>query len=106
MYAEQWQNYRKRRLMFWSVLLGGFLFVAFLGIVLSQMLPTNIVDPAILILGGAWMLAYAVVGIRLSYWRCPRCRRYYFGGALMVNQLARRCRHCGLQKWDESEGGR
>ena len=103
MYARQWGDYRKRRLMFWSVLLGGFFFVAFLGILLSQMLPAAIADPAILILGGAWMIAYAVAGIRLTYWLCPRCHRYYFVGALMVNQLARRCLHCGLQKWDEDE---
>jgi hypothetical protein len=103
MYAEQWDNYRKRLLMFWSILLGGFLFVAVVGILLSQVLPANMADPIIYAMCVAWMLAYAVAGIRLTSWRCPRCRKEYFVGAILVNQLASRCLHCGLKKWDEGE---
>ena len=44
MYAEQWNEYRKRRLMFWSMWLGGIPLVAGVGILLSQVLPGNLVE--------------------------------------------------------------
>ena len=104
MYAEQWDDYRKRCLMFWSIWLGGFLGVAAVCSLLNLVMRGGIVDIVSLVIAGAWMLAFAVASIRLTYWRCPRCHHYYFVGTLMVNQLARRCLHCGLQKWDEDEG--
>jgi uncharacterized integral membrane protein len=103
MYAEQWNQYRKRRFMFWCVLLGGFLFAALCLILLSQMLPANTADPMIFAIVVGWMLAYAVAGIRLTSWRCPRCRKEYFVRGILVNQLASRCLHRGLKKWDEGE---
>jgi hypothetical protein len=101
MYEEQWKECRKRWLMLWKCLAGGFFLVGIVGFLLSQMRLGNLADYLFPAVGGAWMLAFAVSGIRLTYWRCPRCRNYYFVRAMMTNQLARRCLHCGLKKWDE-----
>jgi hypothetical protein len=101
MYAEQWNEYRKRRLMFWSVWLGGTPLIAVVGILLSRLLPGNLADPMFLAIAGAWMLAFAAAGIRVTYWRCPRCRRYFSQRGMFVNQLGRRCQHCGLEKWGD-----
>ena len=104
MYAEQWKEYRKRRFMFWCVLLGGVPFVGLCGYILDQILPVRVSNPAMLALGSALLLTYGVAGVRLTSWRCPRCRKEYFVRGILVNQLASRCLHCGLEKWDEGEG--
>ncbi len=101
MYAEQWNEYRKRLLMFWSMWLGGIPLVAGVGILLSQVLPGNLVERIFPAIAGAWMLAFAAAGIRLTYWRCPRCRRFFFERGMFVNQLGRRCLHCRLKKWGD-----
>lgn len=103
MYTEQWNEYRKRRFVFWCVLLGVTPFVFLSGCLLDQILPVGVSNPAVFALVGASLLAYTVAGIRLTFWRCPRCQKHYFVGAILVNQLASRCLHCGLEKWEEGE---
>lgn len=102
MYAEQWEDYRKRRLMFWCVYLGGGPVALTITALLSQVFTKEIVDRVFFILGGAWWLGVIVTGYRLMGWRCPRCDNYYFVG-LIRNPFARQCQHCGLKKWDEGE---
>jgi hypothetical protein len=104
MYAEQWNDYRKRLGLFWSVLLGGTPFVALCIYVLDQILPGSVSSPATIALPIAVMLTYAVAGMRLTWFRCPRCQNPYFARGLLVNQLAGHCLHCGLEKWQEDEG--
>jgi len=45
--------------------------------------------------------------IKISYWLCPRCGKEFHGtrGTLnhMSNPFARRCVHCHLPKWVESD---
>lgn len=102
MYAEQWKDYRKRKLMFWSVYRGGVPILFTVAAVLSQMFTKEIVDRLFFALGGVWGLGSIVTGLRWQYWHCPRCDNYYFRG-LSLNPFVRRCLHCGLKKWAEGE---
>jgi hypothetical protein len=102
MYAEQWEEYRKRRRIFLSVLLGCFLPFVYC-ILLFKVLPDEeIVNRVYLAMFATWGLVLSWAWIRLQYWRCPRCDNYYFRG-LSLNPFVRRCLHCGLKKWDEGE---
>jgi len=103
MYAEQWNEYRTRRFMFWCVSLGGVPFVGLCWYLQDQIFPGSVSSPVSLAPAIAVVLAYGVAGIRLTSWRCPRCRKEYFVRGILVNQLASRCLHCGLNKWDEGE---
>ncbi len=107
MYAEQWEEYRKRRAMFLIFLLGlPAPFVVM--ILLSQMFPDEIAhnkeiaDRGYFAMGGVWWLGGIVTWKRLMCWRCPRCDNLYFA-RLVGNPFARECLHCGLKKWDEGE---
>jgi hypothetical protein len=55
--------------------------------------------PAFLIVGFAWLAAFAVTAIRLNLWPCPRCGHWFFSKMWWRNPFARACLHCGLPKW-------
>jgi hypothetical protein len=98
MYDEQWEDYGKRWMMLGCVTLGGGPLVLIVCIILSQMMPKNYVDNLFPIVGGAWMVACVRAIYRLNYWRCPRCRQYYFQKGGLFNQLLQnRCQYCGLE---------
>ena len=83
-----------------SAWLGGFLAIALLVGLLSKLSPDDVV---FYILGLTWMIAFIVVAIRLQFFKCPRCHHKFFGSAGYSNPLARKCLHCGLPKWSESD---
>src|SRR2546428_14131174 len=99
-FAFAWQDYRRRRRWFFGIWLGGFLVVALVARLLSKL---SLGDLDFAVLGPAWMTAFVVVAIRLQFFRCPRCHRKFFGALLYSNPLAKKCVHCGLPKWSESD---
>jgi hypothetical protein len=99
-FAVAWNDYRHRRRWFFGVWLGGFLAIALLVGLLSKLSPDDVV---FYILGLTWMIAFIVVAIRLQFFKCPRCHHKFFGSAGYSNPLARKCLHCGLPKWSESD---
>jgi len=50
------------------------------------------------IAGGVWCLIFLVVSVRLVFWRCPSCGRYFrgsiFGLPIRVAK-SNTCSHCG-----------
>ncbi len=58
-----------------------------------------------------WMVAFAVIGYQRGNFRCPRCGELFFQKfddrswrmSWQHNPLARRCLHCGLPKWAQSD---
>jgi endogenous inhibitor of DNA gyrase (YacG/DUF329 family) len=54
-----------------------------------------------------WMCIWVCILLRMSTLRCPRCgQRFFIGkwhGLPLSNPFARRCAHCDLPKWAESE---
>ena len=55
------------------------------------------------ILGPTWMVGFLIVAIRLSLFRCPRCRHPFFRVWWFNNPLARKCMHCRLPKWSDTD---
>jgi hypothetical protein len=97
-YQSAWDDYRRRRRWFLAALLGGFFFVAILAQLIHKVYPAaaSWVMP---ILGPAWFIAFLVVSIRLSSFRCPRCGRPFFHRWYISNPLVGECMHCRLPKW-------
>jgi hypothetical protein len=85
MYAEQWEDYRKRRLIFLSVWLGWVPVGLTVVVLLSQVFTKEIVDRAFFAFFGIWGLVFWWTGYRLIYWRCPRCDNYYFVGLIRAS---------------------
>ena len=100
-YAEAWNDYRKRRLVFAAVLLSYVPGVWLVAVPLSSL--TGIKSdylgyPA----AGAWMLAFLITSARLTLFPCPRCGKHFVKSWWLHNPFARRCLHCHLQKWATS----
>lgn len=95
-YESKWADYRKRRNLFGLIFITYVPCVLVIGTPLSQMLKS---ETPYYIVAIAWMIAFAVSGWRLSYWKCPRCGNWFFAKWLYHNQFARKCMHCGLSKW-------
>jgi hypothetical protein len=95
-YDGSWKGYRKRRRLFWIVFLTYLPGASFIGILLERIFNSEYPIYVVAIL---WMIAFAVTGLRLTYWKCPRCDNHFFAKRWYVNQFARKCLHCGLPKW-------
>ena len=99
-YEDNWIDYRKRRRLFWIVFLTYVPGASFIGILLEKTIGS---EYPIYIVAILWMLAFAITGLRLTYWKCPRCNKHFFAKWWGVNQFARKCLHCGLPKWSIAE---
>jgi hypothetical protein len=100
-YAEAWNEYRKRRLIFAAVLLSyvpGVWLAAVPISLLTGIKSDYFAYPAM----GAWMLAFLVTWLRLATFRCPRCGNHFFTSWWRGNPIARKCLHCRLPKWATS----
>jgi hypothetical protein len=94
-YAAQWQDLRRRIVIFFVCWLGGFVAI----VVMSRLNGDNAKY-----LFPLWAIAFYVSGARWSMFRCPRCGEPYFKpNAWGVNQFLRKCPHCGLRKWTHHE---
>jgi len=105
-YSDAWRDYRRRRLVFWAVFLGyvpGVMLILFaVGLPLSALSgikPDYFAYPV----AGAWMLAFLIASVRLSWFRCPCCHKWFFATFWYHNPLAQECVHCGLPKWADSD---
>ena len=52
---------------------------------------------------GAGLLVFAVSGVALTLWRCPRCGLPFFCRWWGSNPFASKCVHCELEKWAQPE---
>jgi hypothetical protein len=95
-YAGAWKRYR-----FWARLrlvgiLGWLPYGALVGFVTDALRLPGAFTPLAL----TWMGLLGVVAVRASRFRCPRCGETFFQRGLRHNSMAKRCLHCGLQKWE------
>jgi antibiotic biosynthesis monooxygenase (ABM) superfamily enzyme len=98
-FAAAWNDYVCRRRWFFGVWLGGF----FVVILLTGLFAPLLGDLAFYIFGPSWLLSFAIAGLRLSFFRCPRCHHHFFCTWLHNNPFRRSCIHCGLPKWSEKD---
>ena len=99
-YSEQWKNYRRWRRLLLLIFLGYIPGVWLISTSLTRYLNW---EHAEMVIALSWMFAFAVIGIRFTLWPCPRCGRGFFATWWYSNQFARKCVHCGLPKWIESD---
>jgi len=97
--TSEWSEYRSRRRAFFLIWLGGMPVTVLISVVLIKLFRSPVV---FYFMGIAWLLSFGVAGIRLTLFRCPRCRRYFFFTGFSGNHFAQRCVHCGLPKWEET----
>jgi len=95
-YEAKWKDYKRRRLTFLVICVsyvpGGF----FIGFEFQKLFRSEVSFYVVAII---WMIALVISGLRLTYWRCPRCGKFFFAKWVGTNQFARKCLHCGLPKW-------
>ena len=99
-YAASWQDLRKRRRLVWLLFLGyipGVAALCFLVVTAAaSMGGSKQSEVACAVIALFWILAFAVAAIRLTFFRCPRCRRLFHSTWWRHNPFARHCLHCGL----------
>jgi hypothetical protein len=95
-YQEEWSDYRKRRNRFVLVFLTYVPVVGVSMVVTGRLIHTA--TPGIALAIG-WMVLFAVTGIRLQRFPCPRCGEAFFARGIYHNIFARKCLNCGLAKY-------
>jgi len=106
-YTSAWDAYRRRRRWVFGIGLGGWAGLGVFAMLLHAgnfqgkrpSIPEFCFSTLILI----WFVTSAIAGIRLSFFKCPRCGRQFFATWWYHNGFARRCVHCGLRKWAKND---
>ena len=101
-YHQQWEDYRRRRFLFW------FVFLTYIpGIILTGALLTRLLhsDKVIGVVAIMWTVALAITAFYKGAWKCPRCHKLFFQKWEYYIPFANadECKHCGLPKWAESD---
>lgn len=102
-YTENWQRYKRLRnqsfALWFAYIPAVYVFTMLVSKAFGTFLPS-------FVFAGVWMLVMVTNGVRLSFWRCPRCGKW-FSAYWWYNRgfLARRCVHCGLPKYADSGSG-
>src|SRR5579862_4664217 len=100
-YQKAWQEYRRLRNRCFILFLGYVPVVFPTAVVFFKLFHTFV--PGFLVAGG-WMVWWLFECNRLTRWPCPRCGEW-FAAKWWYNKgfLARRCVHCGLPKYAETD---
>jgi hypothetical protein len=99
-FDSAWSDYRNRRRWFFGVWLGGVPLVVLLSLALIPVFHSEI---PFYVVAGAFFFGFAVVGVRLTLFRCPHCHRHFFFTGYSSNHFAKRCVHCGFPKWAKTD---
>ena len=94
-YPLAWRSYRRWRALLWGGFLGLVPAVVLVGVPASAALGTSV---PFSVTAAIFMGCFAVAGLRLSFWRCPRCGKPFHRRDLYGNAFARKCLNCGLPR--------
>ena len=95
-YSTQWADYRRRRRIFFLIFLSYIPGMYALGIPLEKHFASEIPLIAVAV---TWIMAFVTAGWHMNAWKCPCCGNTFFRRKWIHNQFARKCVHCGLEKW-------
>jgi hypothetical protein len=96
-----WEDCKRRELWYRVVIYGFVPFVFIASVVASQLAGS---DALFFIMGSVALFATIVVGYRMMHFECPRCHRSFFLSRWWIFQPhKKKCVHCGLQKWSETD---
>jgi hypothetical protein len=98
--SSPWNEYRRRRAVCWLAMI--LWMPATLAAVPFSPNGLGLAAPmfVVFILGG---VVVNRLGHRVLHFPCPRCLRPFFQASWYYNYFARRCLHCGLPKWSETD---
>lgn len=88
-YDGAWRVYRRSRLFYFALLLGGVPWFFLIGSLTRFHFFSPGIETGLIIF---WILIIFYQGWRLALWPCPRCGKAFRGSALFT----RTCRYCGL----------
>ena len=94
--SSSWQDYRRRRLLSWVILLTYVPGVLVIGYPLMRIFSSN---APFYIVAGIWMVAFIASGLYMELFPCPKCHRAFFRDSWSHDSCARRCVHCKFPKW-------
>jgi hypothetical protein len=100
-YASAWAAHRKVRRVLWGLLAGWIPYGAFVGVIILGLFP-GLNSGWIFVAVAPYLIALGVVANLVGNFRCPRCGFRFFAWGpfgLGHNTFARKCRNCGLKKW-------
>ena len=108
-YSQEWAELRRRRRRTFRVVASGAVILVAVSLVTSY-LSLNAAKMIGLVLLAGWvavLLRFFFVSSEYVYWSCPRCGKPYHYLVRWYgrwnNPFARRCVHCGLPKWVDSD---
>ena len=97
--ADEWAKHRKLQRLFWILFAAWIPYGALVGLPLAALhIRVEWAFAAVI----PYMLVWLILGNVAAAFRCPRCgSRFYAWGpwGLGHNSFARKCRNCGLGKW-------
>lgn len=109
-YSEEWVELRRLRRSVLTIVLAGAAVLAVVPLMTGLMPPSGFRGVVGLALLAAWvflLIKFFLVSFEYVLWSCPRCGKPFhrlerwFGR--WINPFARRCVHCALPKWSDSE---
>lgn len=98
-YEARWKEYKRANWAagLWLVL--GFPCVVLVAILLKALsFETGVAGLVVLSL--AWAATWAVLCVRVTRFRCPRCNGLYFAHTQLFYGAGRKCAHCGLRLYE------
>jgi hypothetical protein len=91
-----WNEFRRLSRISWILSLSLLPATFLVAVVSIEVFST--VTPAVYVFA-AWSVTVSVYGLRLLFWRCPRCSKPFM--SQLWGFFTRHCPHCGLRKWEE-----
>jgi hypothetical protein len=95
-YEGIWKTYRRSN---WAA--GLWLVLGFpLTVLLSILLKSTFGETALIlfvVLVVAWAVAWGILCLRVTRFRCPRCKGLYFAHTQLYLGAGKSCAHCGLR---------
>jgi hypothetical protein len=99
-HPDPWDDYRRRRRLWWYSVLG-FVPVMAGAVLVAPSARARWTVPAIAL---GWVACYVIASVRLGVFPCPRCRKAFAGAWWAHNPFVGRCVRCGLSKWEIPAG--
>jgi len=107
-YLQEWAELRRLRRRVLGIVLAGVSVYVLLTV--SLLAPRTVAKLLGLGLFAAWvalLIAFFWAGLSYVYWSCPRCGKAFHYKSFFLgrwsNPFARRCLHCSLPKWADSD---
>jgi hypothetical protein len=104
-YTADWQEYRRRRRLFWILFLGfipGVFILFTFALGLLSLIDASNPAVSIFLIAGFWMLMLIIASFQYFYFHCPRCHKPFFS-KFWYRPFTKKCTHCGLPKWANSD---